>query len=144
MRTLIASMTLSAFALALAGCNTVAGAGKDIERGGEKIQDASAKVRADWRAARDRNERDYDAARARCAAQPTQPERDACRDRARTEYVAHMNDARTTYKRNEMHSASDEDRREEAYETARARCDALRGADEDRCVADARSRYGRS
>jgi entericidin B len=37
---------LAAFAVAavLAGCNTVAGAGKDIERGGEKVQDTSKDV----------------------------------------------------------------------------------------------------
>jgi predicted small secreted protein len=29
---------------ALSACNTVSGAGKDIERGGEKIQDASKDV----------------------------------------------------------------------------------------------------
>jgi entericidin B len=28
-------------AMVLAGCNTIQGAGKDIERGGEKIQDAA-------------------------------------------------------------------------------------------------------
>ena len=28
----------------MAGCNTVAGAGKDIERGGEKVQDAAHDV----------------------------------------------------------------------------------------------------
>jgi len=26
---------------ALTGCNTIAGAGKDVERGGEKVQDAA-------------------------------------------------------------------------------------------------------
>lgn len=30
--------------LALAGCNTIAGAGKDIEAGGEKVQDAAHDV----------------------------------------------------------------------------------------------------
>jgi entericidin B len=29
----------------LAGCNTMQGAGKDIERGGEKIQDAAQKAK---------------------------------------------------------------------------------------------------
>jgi predicted small secreted protein len=29
--------------LVLAGCNTIQGAGTDIERGGEKIQDAAGK-----------------------------------------------------------------------------------------------------
>ena len=31
-------------ALLLAGCNTFAGAGKDIERGGEKLQDTAKDV----------------------------------------------------------------------------------------------------
>lgn len=31
------------WALLNAGCNTIQGAGKDIERGGEKIQDAAVK-----------------------------------------------------------------------------------------------------
>lgn len=30
--------------LALAGCNTIAGAGKDIERGGQAIRDAAKDV----------------------------------------------------------------------------------------------------
>ena len=37
MQKLIALLLASSFAM-LAGCNTVQGAGKDIERGGEKIQ----------------------------------------------------------------------------------------------------------
>ena len=132
MKTFIACLA-AACAISLTGCNTIAGAGRDIERGGEKLQDASAKVRADWRAARDKNERDYDAARAACSSGP-QSERDACRDRARAAYVARVN---------ELRSQSGEDRREEAYEAAREKCDAFRGAEEDRCVADARARYRR-
>ncbi len=34
-----ASLILISMLTVLAGCNTMAGAGKDIERGGEKIQD---------------------------------------------------------------------------------------------------------
>jgi predicted small secreted protein len=37
-RTLMAALLIAFFA---AGCNTMAGAGKDIERGGEKIQGAA-------------------------------------------------------------------------------------------------------
>lgn len=37
MKRLIALVLAASFAM-LAGCNTVQGAGKDIERGGEKIQ----------------------------------------------------------------------------------------------------------
>lgn len=37
-RTLMAVVVMAFFA---AGCNTMAGAGKDIERGGEKVQGAA-------------------------------------------------------------------------------------------------------
>lgn len=43
MKTLLA-LLMSSYFLVLAGCNTVQGAGKDIERGGEKIQDTSKDV----------------------------------------------------------------------------------------------------
>ena len=43
MKTLLALLMSSAFVI-LAGCNTVAGAGKDIERGGEKVQDTAKDV----------------------------------------------------------------------------------------------------
>ena len=41
-RTLIAMVLMAFFA---AGCNTMAGAGKDIERGGEKVQGAAERNR---------------------------------------------------------------------------------------------------
>jgi predicted small secreted protein len=135
-------IVVGAFALSLAGCNTMIGAGKDIERGGEKIQDASLKVRADWRNAREGHERSYDAARAACNS-GTESQRDACRDKARADYTARLNADRTTYRRKEMRSASEQERMEDAYEEARDRCDALKGEAEDRCVADARTRYRR-
>ena len=43
MKTLFALFMSSVFVLP-AGCNTVAGAGKDIERGGEKVQDTAKDV----------------------------------------------------------------------------------------------------
>ncbi|BET13569.1 MULTISPECIES: entericidin A/B family lipoprotein [Pandoraea] len=41
MKRLIAIALLSGFALGLAGCNTIHGAGKDVEKGGEAIQGAA-------------------------------------------------------------------------------------------------------
>ncbi|WP_374336253.1 entericidin A/B family lipoprotein [Methyloversatilis sp.] len=38
------TLMLMCAGLALAGCNTIAGAGKDIESGGEKVQDAAHDV----------------------------------------------------------------------------------------------------
>lgn len=39
-------MVVAAAFLALAGCNTVEGVGKDVERGGEKIQSGAEKTKA--------------------------------------------------------------------------------------------------
>ncbi len=44
LRKLVAIVVVTAIAVALAsGCNTMRGLGKDIERGGEKIQEISDK-----------------------------------------------------------------------------------------------------
>jgi entericidin A len=39
----IAAFLLASFGILLVGCNTVNGAGQDIQRAGEKLQDASKK-----------------------------------------------------------------------------------------------------
>jgi len=129
-------------AIGLAACNTMQGAGKDIERGGEKISDAAAKVRADWRHDRDRYEHDYDEARTRCAG-GTAAQREACREQARASYRTRMNEARNTYHRHDMRSATAEERAEDAYEAARDKCNDFRNDDEDRCIANARAMYRR-
>ena len=46
MKTIYALLAIVA-ALTLGGCNTFEGAGKDIERGGEKIQDTAKDVKKD-------------------------------------------------------------------------------------------------
>jgi predicted small secreted protein len=43
MKRLIASLSLMAFAAALAGCNTVAGVGQDLQKAGDKIEEAAKK-----------------------------------------------------------------------------------------------------
>ncbi len=43
MKTLLALFMSSVFVM-LTGCNTVAGAGKDIEKGGEAVQDTARDV----------------------------------------------------------------------------------------------------
>jgi predicted small secreted protein len=41
LRKLLVTAALFVSMGAVVGCNTIAGAGKDVERGGEKIQDAA-------------------------------------------------------------------------------------------------------
>ena len=43
MKKLLASLSILAFVGALAGCNTVAGMGQDIQKAGDKIEDAAKK-----------------------------------------------------------------------------------------------------
>ena len=140
MKTLISLAVAAAFGLSLSACNTMQGAGKDIARGGEKVQEASIKVRDDWRAWRESHDRDYDSVRAKCAS-GSEAQRESCRENARAEYRARMAEARAKYRRAELRSESERDRMEDAYEAARDRCAALRGAEEDSCIADARARY---
>lgn len=45
MKKLIAVVALMFATVAIAGCNTFAGMGKDIERGGEKLQDSANNVK---------------------------------------------------------------------------------------------------
>lgn len=41
MKKIISLMSLITFTTVLVGCNTVAGLGKDVERGGEKVQNTA-------------------------------------------------------------------------------------------------------
>ena len=124
----------AACAIALGGCYTMEGVGTDIARGGQKIQDASRQVRHDWREARERNDRQYETARTTCKGLAG-ADRDACIDRAQTQYSAQMNDARRSHPRSGMRAETDEDRREDAYDAARDRCEVLRSDTKDRCIA---------
>ncbi|ART81209.1 hypothetical protein CBP12_13215 [Oceanisphaera avium] len=44
MKKLMAVLMVAGLVGGLAGCNTIAGAGKDVERGGEAVQDAAHDV----------------------------------------------------------------------------------------------------
>ncbi|OGA13089.1 MAG: entericidin [Betaproteobacteria bacterium RIFCSPLOWO2_12_FULL_63_13] len=43
-RTIVAALLILSALGIIAGCNTIAGLGKDLERGGEVVQDAAKKV----------------------------------------------------------------------------------------------------
>ena len=43
MKRILGMLALASFAIALAGCNTVQGVGKDVQKAGEKIEDAAKK-----------------------------------------------------------------------------------------------------
>ena len=142
MKTVISLIAAGAFGLSLSACNTISGAGKDVAAGGQKIQDASAKVRGEWRDWRARHDSDYDTTRTTCMS-GGEAQREACREKARADFRARLDEARMKYRRAEMRSESEQERMEDAYEAARDACYPLRGADEDRCLVDARAKYRR-
>ncbi|MBL8312031.1 MAG: entericidin A/B family lipoprotein [Burkholderiales bacterium] len=43
MKRILISAFVALFAVALAGCNTIQGVGKDVQKAGEKIEDAAKK-----------------------------------------------------------------------------------------------------
>lgn len=45
MKKIISIMCLVGMSVGLSACNTIQGAGKDVERGGEKVQDAAVKAK---------------------------------------------------------------------------------------------------
>ena len=141
-KTLISLMVAGALGLSMTACNTIQGAGKDVARGGEKIQDASIKVRSEWRDWWNRHDTDYERARTTCMG-GSEATREACREASRADYRAKMAEARAKYKRAEMRSESEQERMEDAYENARDACYTLKGSDEDRCIADVRAKYPR-
>ena len=139
MKALISMAAVAAIAVTLSGCNTMAGMGRDVSATGQGVSNAAYNVRSEWREWRGRHDTEYETARSACAG-GTEAQRDACRDRIRADYRTRMAEARTNYKRDQMRAENDRDRQWDAYENARDTCYELKGAEEDRCIADMRSK----
>ena len=140
MKALISLAAVAALAASISGCNTVSGLGRDVSAGGQAVSNTANNVRSEWREWRHRHDSEYETARSACAG-GSEEQREACRERVRADYRTKMAEARNRYHRAEMRSESERDRMEDAYESARDSCYALRGGDEDRCLTDVRTRY---
>lgn len=139
MKALISMAAIAALGMTISGCNTVAGMGRDVSATGQGVSNAAYNVRNDWREWRARHDSEYEAARSHCAG-GTEDQREACRDRVRADYRSKMAEARAKYHRDTMRAENDRDRAWDSYEKARDTCYELRGAEEDRCIADVRSK----
>ena len=139
MKALITMAAAAAFAATLSGCNTTAGMGRDVSATGQGISNAAYNVRSEWREWRGRHDTEYETTRSACAG-GTEDQREACRDRVRADYRTKMAEARTRHNRDQMRAENDRDRQWDSYEKARDTCYELRGAEEDRCIADMRSK----
>lgn len=139
MKALISLAAVAALGVTLAGCNTVAGLGRDASATGQAVTNTAYNVRGEWREWRHRHDSEYETARSACAG-GTDDQREACRDRIRADYRNKMAEARARHKRADMRAENDRDRAWDSYENARDTCYTLRGAEEDRCLADVRSK----
>ena len=138
MKALISLAAVAAIAATLSGCNTVAGMGRDVSATGQGVSNAAYNVRSEYREWRHRHDSEYEAARSACAG-GTEDQREACRDRIRADYRTRMAEGRGRYNRDAMRAENDRDRQWDLYEKARDTCYQLKGAEEDRCIADMRA-----
>jgi predicted small secreted protein len=134
------TLLLGACIALVSGCSTIQGAGQDIERTGEKVSAAANAARVALHQAISSAEEQYRRDLARCDTL-AEDQRAACRSRARVAYTQRRDEARATYRAESQRSSFRDDSNEEAYEAARDRCDRLSGADEDRCIREARASY---
>jgi predicted small secreted protein len=141
MKIVLATLTTLGFAALLSGCNTMEGAGKDVERTGEAIQSTARAASEALHNAISRIEAEYEIATQRCGGLP-EPDREACRAQARAEYRAHREAARVAYQRAATVGDA-EDQAFSAYAMERDRCEALQGGDERRCINTAVAHYAR-
>ena len=128
----LTTLLCGATALMMAGCNTMEGAGKDVSRGGEKMQNAAQRASNALRNAFERNDLAYREGRAKCASLPAGDQRTACRDKARQEYYARRTEARTAYR-------TEDERLEQEYRTNYDKCYAA--GDDERCYEEVRTIY---
>lgn len=88
-------------------------------------------------------EADYDVAKAKCDAKKGN-EKDVCIKEAKAAETRAKADAKADRKAQGAMNDAKEDKREAAYKAAKEKCDALSGNAEDRCVAEAKAKFGKS
>ena len=145
-------------------CGSMSGNAKDIcnaeAKGKEKVAKADLeanykntdKARYDARVAR--ADADYDVAKEKCD-DMTGNQKDVCVKQAQAAHTKAKGDAKVARadesatqtaanKRSDARKEAREDTRDAQYKAAVEKCDAMSGAAKDRCVNDAKARYGRS
>jgi len=137
---------------AKAKCDQLSGNPKDVcvadAKAAEKkaIADAEAQYKNTDKARRDAKiaaaEADYDVAKARCGAK-TGNDKDVCVKEAKATETKAKADAKATEKVASVKEDARQDKMDADYKVALEKCDAMSGADKDRCKADAKARYHR-
>jgi hypothetical protein len=137
---------------AKAKCDTMQGNAKDVcvaeAKAAEKkaIADAEAQYKNTDKARRDAKvaaaEADYDVAKAKCGVK-TGNDKDVCVKEAKATETKAKADAKATEKVASVREDTRQDKMDADYKVALEKCDAMSGADKDRCKADAKVRFHR-
>ena len=145
-------------------CSGLSGNAKDVcqaeAKGHEKIAKADLEAqykntdRARYEAREAKAEADYDVAKEKCDDLKGN-DKDVCVKEAKATYtkskadakvarVAQEDTVKTSNKTADAKRDAAEDKRDADYKVAKEKCDALSGGAKDKCMADAKARYGKT
>lgn len=133
-------------------CKTMKGNAKDVCVAEAKATEKKAKANAEAEHKNDAKSRqnaavvaadaDYDVAKAKCGSQ-TGNNKDVCIKEAKAAQTRAKADARVDRKSGDAMADAKEDKRDADYKVAKEKCDALSGDAKDRCVAQAKAKFGK-
>lgn len=133
-------------------CKSMKGNAKDVCVAEAKAAEKKAKANAEAEHKNDAKSRqaaivaaaeaDYDVAKAKCGAKAGN-DKDVCIKDAKAAETRAKADAKAGRKANEAVADAKEDKRDADFKAAKERCDAMSGDAKDRCVAEAKAKFGK-
>jgi hypothetical protein len=138
---------------AKAACDKLSGNEKDVcmaeAKGKQKVAKAELQANASGKetdrakVALARADANYDVAKERCDDKKGN-DKDVCVKDAKAQHTKAKEDAKVAQNTAEDRREAADDKRDAQYKAARERCDTMSGDAKDKCVADAKARYGKS
>ena len=101
---------------------------------------AKHQSKAEYKAAVDKADADYKAAKAHCK-ELKGNDKDVCMKEAKAAETKAKAEAKANKKAGKAEANAGEDKREAEYKVAKEKCDALSGNAKDSCVAEAKAKY---
>lgn len=102
--------------------------------------DAKKQSKAEYKAAVDKADADYKAAKAHCK-ELTGNDKDVCMKEAKAAEKRAKADAKATKTSEKSGAGAGADKREAEYKVAKEKCDALSGNAKDACVTESKAKY---
>lgn len=134
-------------------CNAMSGNAKDVCVAEARGEQKKAKARAEADHKGDEKSRfnlrmvmadaDYEVAKEKCDARAGN-DKDLCLKEAKAAQVRARADAKASRTSQEANTDAKQSARDADYKVARERCDSLSGSAKDQCIAQAKTRFGRS